>query len=109
MGLGPQKKWKAFYFAFGMHWPKMAVASHKTEDDCWLVIHGTVFDMTDFNHHPGRREPFMKYAGLDATDAFEAMCHSWSSKTGEYGSEFIVRKLHLPREGSILRPGWLLQ
>lgn len=107
--LGPQKQWKSFYFAFGMHWPKWAVAEHKHQRDCWLVIHGVVFDMTNFDFHPGRREPFMKYAGLDATDAFEAMRHSWSEKMGEFGAALIVRELQLPREGSILRPSWLLR
>jgi hypothetical protein len=107
--LGPRKRWKVFYFAFGAHWPKWAVAEHNTAQDCWLVIHGTVFNMTEFDSHPGRREPFLKYAGLDATDAFEAMRHSWSAKMGEFGDEFIVRDLQLPRDGSIIRPFWLLQ
>lgn len=107
--LGPQKRWKAFYFAFGSHWPKWAVSDHNHERDCWLVIRGTVFDMTNFDDHPGRREPFMKYAGLDATEAFEAMGHSYSEKTGAFGAELIVPELQLPREGNILRPAWLLQ
>merc|ERR1712107_796683 len=91
-----------------MHWPKWAVADHNQDEDCWLVIRGIVYDMTHYDSHPGRREPFMKFAGLDATEAFEAMCHSWCEDGHDFGSEFIVRDLQLPREGNILRPSWIL-
>ena len=30
------------------------VAKHKTEDDCWVVIHGQVLDIKEFlSIHPG--------------------------------------------------------
>mmetsp|Transcript_80653 Transcript_80653/g.147561 ORF Transcript_80653/g.147561 Transcript_80653/m.147561 type:complete len:294 (+) Transcript_80653:42-923(+) len=103
--LGTHKKWKVFYFAFGKHWPKWAVAQHSHEEDCWLVIHGVVFDVTHFDHHPGRFQPFMRFAGLDATEAFEAMQHSWSERSN-FGAEFIVQDLLLPKEGSIWKPSW---
>jgi cytochrome b involved in lipid metabolism len=56
-------QWKLFYFLFGQHWSKWAVGGHCTEEDCWVVIHGTVFDVTHFDDHPGRMEPFLRYAG----------------------------------------------
>ena len=33
------------------------VAEHKTASDCWIVIHGTVCDITSFlEDHPGGEE-----------------------------------------------------
>jgi cytochrome b involved in lipid metabolism len=56
------EQWKLFYFMFGQHWAKFAVMKHRNVNDCWLVIHGTIFDVTDFGDHPGRMEPFGRYA-----------------------------------------------
>jgi len=45
---------------------------HSTETDCWVVIHGTVFDLTEFSSvHPGGSYLITKFAGKDATDAFQ--------------------------------------
>lgn len=66
------------------------VLLHSTPDDCWVVIEGNVWDLTEFAHeHPGgassksaarfcrRIYPLVlttlvihKYAGKDATDAY---------------------------------------
>lgn len=41
-------------------------------DDLWIVIHGKVYDLTDFlPSHPGGQKIILKYAGQDATDAFD--------------------------------------
>ena len=42
------KAWKLFYFAFGMHWQKWAVRKHSTQESLWIIIHGDIFDVTDF-------------------------------------------------------------
>lgn len=108
-----KKQWKLFYFSFGMHWQKWAVSEHTHCDDCWLVIHGTIFDMTTFVTHPGGKEPFLRFAGFDATEAFEAMGHSWMGRNKDgyfwFDDALIVSRLRLPEEGSILRPGWFRQ
>eukprot|EP00931_Biecheleriopsis_adriatica_P064995 TRINITY_DN39632_c0_g1_i1.p1 TRINITY_DN39632_c0_g1~~TRINITY_DN39632_c0_g1_i1.p1 ORF type:complete len:310 (+),score=52.29 TRINITY_DN39632_c0_g1_i1:28-957(+) len=107
--VGPQKLWKLFYFAFGLHWPKWAVAEHSNGESCWVVIHGKVFDMTHFDSHPGGKEPFMRFAGLDATEAFEAMGHSWLGKNAAFEDELkelLVQSLQLAEEGNILSPAW---
>jgi cytochrome b involved in lipid metabolism len=48
------------------------VAAHNAPNDCWLVIHSKVYDVTRFIPvHPGGSEIF-KGCGKDATDLFEA-------------------------------------
>ncbi|TPX35791.1 hypothetical protein SmJEL517_g01894 [Synchytrium microbalum] len=47
------------------------LAQHNTERDCWVSIHGTVWNLTSFlNEHPGGRRIIIKEAGRDATAAF---------------------------------------
>ena len=50
------------------------VAKHNTKEDCWTVLHGHVWDLTSFlEEHPGGANIIMKYAGFDATKAFQPM------------------------------------
>lgn len=51
---------------------KDEVAKHNTEDDCWLIIHGAVCDVTNWmKDHPGGGAPLLKKAGADATMVFK--------------------------------------
>jgi len=53
------------------------VAEHKTEGDCWLILHGNVYDVTKYlDEHPGGPEIIADNAGGDATDEFEDTGHS---------------------------------
>jgi cytochrome b involved in lipid metabolism len=46
------------------------VARHNTEADCWTVISGNVYDLTQFiNRHPGGDE-VLRACGTDATTLF---------------------------------------
>jgi cytochrome b involved in lipid metabolism len=47
------------------------IAKHNTEQDCWCVVDGMVYDLTDFlpDHPGGKRAPLI-YAGKDATEEF---------------------------------------
>ncbi|KAJ3477832.1 hypothetical protein NLI96_g10195 [Meripilus lineatus] len=48
------------------------VAAHSTRDSCWIIVHGNVYDVTDFlDEHPGGSKIILKYAGKDATEAYE--------------------------------------
>jgi cytochrome b involved in lipid metabolism len=44
------------------------LALHDSEDDCWVGVHGKVYDLTMFVHrHPGRPELILEQAGTNAT------------------------------------------
>lgn len=48
------------------------VAKHSTNEDCWVVIHGRAYDVTDFKEeHPGGKAVILKWAGKDATETYE--------------------------------------
>ncbi|PUU78544.1 FMN-dependent dehydrogenase-domain-containing protein [Tuber borchii] len=49
------------------------VAAHSGPKDCWIIIKGTVYDVTEFlPQHPGGAEIILSYAGDDATGAYES-------------------------------------
>ena len=46
--------------------------AHRTEKDCWLIIHGKVYDVTEFlDEHPGGDQIMLDVAGKDVTSEFE--------------------------------------
>jgi len=48
------------------------VAKHNSREDCWLIIEEKAYDVTTWiEKHPGG-DILLSYAGLDATDVFEA-------------------------------------
>jgi len=58
------------------------VAEHNTQDDCWIIVSGKVYDITEWApHHPGGAGIARMYAGKDATSQFgdfhsaEAVAH----------------------------------
>jgi len=47
------------------------VARHSTPDDCWVVLCGKVYNLTDFHAgHPGGAAIILNLAGMDATNQF---------------------------------------
>jgi len=44
---------------------------HNTSNDCWLLIHGNVYDLTEFVH-PGGSQWITNSCGKDATQSFSA-------------------------------------
>ncbi|KKK21934.1 hypothetical protein AOCH_000177 [Aspergillus ochraceoroseus] len=48
------------------------VAEHASRESCWIVIRGEAYDASTFlDAHPGGAGIILKYAGKDATKAFE--------------------------------------
>lgn len=44
------------------------VSKHNSRDDCWVIVHGEAYDVTEFlPEHPGGPAIILKYAGKDAT------------------------------------------
>ncbi|ESK98329.1 hypothetical protein Moror_79 [Moniliophthora roreri MCA 2997] len=55
-----------------MTWSLQQVAEHNTAKSCWVIIHNNVYDVTEFlSEHPGGSVIILKYAGRDATLAYE--------------------------------------
>ncbi|XP_039061365.1 cytochrome b5-like [Hibiscus syriacus] len=53
------------------------LVKHKDRADCWLLISGKVYDVTQFlEEHPGGDEVLLAASGKDATDDFEDVGHS---------------------------------
>ncbi|MES1914864.1 MAG: hypothetical protein MHM6MM_006892 [Cercozoa sp. M6MM] len=69
------------------------VAKHTTESDCWVIMHGKVYDVTKFlDDHPGGADVIMDYAGEDCTEAFEEIFHSDKAKK-QADDEFLIGTL----------------
>ncbi|THG97547.1 hypothetical protein EW026_g4478 [Hermanssonia centrifuga] len=48
------------------------VAQHNTRESCWIIVHGKVYDVTEFlDDHPGGSKIILKYAGKDATAEYD--------------------------------------
>eukprot|EP01050_Picozoa_sp_SAG11_P013287 SAG11_NODE_1541_length_4721_cov_6.831458_2_plen_150_part_00 len=62
------------------------VATHNSEDSCWLVVEERVLDVTPFfARHPGGERALRRYAGTDATSVFtelhtRAILAEWAPK-----------------------------
>ncbi|XP_026663672.1 cytochrome b5-like [Phoenix dactylifera] len=54
------------------------ISLHTTKKDCWLIIHGKVYDVTTFlEDHPGGEDVLLQAsANGDATQSFEEVGHS---------------------------------
>lgn len=68
------------------------IAKHDQEGDCWLVLEGQVYDVSDFvPRHPGE-DAILQGCGLpDATPLFEGVGHSQSAKLKT--SEFLIGRV----------------
>ncbi|KAI4249940.1 MAG: hypothetical protein L6R42_008851 [Xanthoria sp. 1 TBL-2021] len=48
------------------------VAKHNNDGDCWVIIHGKAYDVTEFKEeHPGGKQIILKWAGKDATETYD--------------------------------------
>ncbi|KAJ3788978.1 FMN-dependent dehydrogenase-domain-containing protein [Lentinula aff. detonsa] len=55
-----------------MSWSLQEVSKHNNTKSCWVIIDKKVYDVTDFlQEHPGGSSIILKYAGRDATGAYE--------------------------------------
>ncbi|KAF5383433.1 hypothetical protein D9757_006149 [Collybiopsis confluens] len=55
-----------------MAWSLSDVAGHSNASSCWIIIKNQVYDVTEFlSRHPGGPSIILRYAGRDATSAYE--------------------------------------
>ena len=53
---------------------KTEVGLHSSRNSCWVVVHGQVYDLTNFlDQHPGGASSILRYAGKDATKEYEPL------------------------------------
>ncbi|QCE03930.1 cytochrome b5, seed isoform-like [Vigna unguiculata] len=56
------------------------VSQHNNAKDCWLVIHGKVYNVTKFlEDHPGGDDVLLSSTGKDASNDFDDIGHSTSA------------------------------
>ncbi len=52
------------------------LSRHSTKEDCWVAIHGTVYNLTDvLKWHPEGEEVILDHAGKDGTIGFDDAHH----------------------------------
>ncbi|RAL15951.1 cytochrome b2 [Aspergillus homomorphus CBS 101889] len=50
------------------------IEKHSSRESCWVAIHGSVYDVTDFiDEHPGGPQVILRCAGKDATADFDSV------------------------------------
>lgn len=55
--------------------------AHNTDKSCWLVVHGKVYDVTEFlEEHPGGYDIILSATGKDATEDFDEIGHSGNAR-----------------------------
>jgi cytochrome b involved in lipid metabolism len=65
------------------------VAKHTTKEDCWVILHGRVLNVTSFlSQHPGGELAILTFAGKDATAEFD-MIHP-PDVVGKYAPDAII-------------------
>ncbi len=67
------------------------VAKHSSREDCWIVIHGKVYDVTSFiPEHPGG-DAILQGCGKDATELFETRPMGSGTPHSEEARELLER------------------
>lgn len=77
------------------------IAKHKQNEDCWIVISGVVYDVTEYmSRHPGGKVAILKHKGKDCTSYFENVsAHSDFARNN-------LPKLYVADVGSSLIPSF---
>lgn len=72
------------------------VAAHNTSSDCWAIINGKVYNLTDWeDQHPGGKEAILSNCGKDISNL------SSSHPGGDFGGEDLQKILTQFYKGDI--------
>ncbi|TPX63126.1 hypothetical protein SpCBS45565_g06859 [Spizellomyces sp. 'palustris'] len=75
------------------------VEKHSSEEDCWIVVNGSVYDCTKFlDDHPGGPESIVISAGTDCTEEFNAI---HSSKAHDMLKDYLIGTIAKPPSAAI--------
>ncbi|OVA14585.1 Cytochrome b5-like heme/steroid binding domain [Macleaya cordata] len=56
-------------------------SQHNTRDDCWVVLDGKVYNVTEYlDEHPGGDDVLLNATGRDAIEDFEFVGHSKNAR-----------------------------
>lgn len=57
------------------------ISEHNNKNSVWILIHGSVYDVTNFlEEHPGGEEVLIEQGGKNATESFEDIGHSTDAR-----------------------------
>lgn len=63
---------------------RQEIEKHNTEDDCWIVVNGNVYDATSvLGWHPGGKGAILAHAGavhMDTTEEFESIHDNYAQE-----------------------------
>ncbi len=63
------------------------VVAHKTKTDCWSIIRGNVYDLTNWiSMHPGGSAAIISLCGIDGTTKFVAQHNGQANPEAELAS-----------------------
>ncbi|KAJ6185144.1 hypothetical protein N7519_006445 [Penicillium mononematosum] len=73
------------------------VSTHNTEDSCWVILYGKVYDVTGIlDSHPGGTDALLRWAGRDATEEFDIIHPHETLKEIEQSCLGMVEVQELP-------------
>jgi len=68
------------------------VAKHSSEIDCWMIISGKIYDITDyFGQHPGGDRTMTPYCGKDGTTAYETKDKARAQDHSAYADQLLEK------------------
>ena len=74
------------------------VAAHNRKEDCWMAIHGVVYNLTDYlPQHPTRLDVILPSCGTEATVAYN------TKNVGRPHSSYADELLQRYRVGTLAR------
>ncbi|KAJ3405098.1 hypothetical protein HDV05_006769, partial [Chytridiales sp. JEL 0842] len=74
------------------------VSKHSTEEDCWIVVRGLVYDCTPFMaEHPGGAGSIVLVGGTDCTEEFDAI---HSQKAQDMLEKYLIGRIGPPSSSS---------